>query len=167
VDSHEQPVAGLTVSQTVNGSCEAGSDSVQGSVYRCFTGNSIYDPCWAVAGATSPIVTVLCMRAPWMTSVVKIVTQGLPGLTDTSGTDLDFPWAVQLTTGQQCLAAQGAHDQFEGLTINFGCEDSDLELAGGVDRSGSRWSFQSVQQTGQGSTLGPVVIVSIAWFGGP
>jgi len=102
-----------------------------------------------------------------MTSVVKIVTQGIPDVSDAAAMDLDFPWAVELTTGQQCLADQGAHNQFNGHAIDFGCAKSDLELLDGVDRSGSLWSYQSVQQTGEGSTLGPVVFVSTAWFGGP
>ena len=167
VGSHEEPIPGLPVSQTLDGSCVSGSDSVQGPVYRCFSGNYVYDPCWAVATAKIPTATVLCMADPWQASVVKIVTQGLPGVSAASGTDLDFPWAVQLTTGQRCLAVQGAHDDYKGKAIDFGCQDSGLELLRGVDRSRALWSFQSVQQNGSVLTPGPAVYVSIAWFGGP
>ena len=167
VGSLEQPIPGLPVSQTLDGSCVSGSDSVQGPVYRCFSGNYVYDPCWAVATAKIPTATVLCMTEPWQASVVKIVTPGLPGVSAASGTDLDFPWAVQLTTGQRCLAVQGAHGDYKGKAIDFGCQNSGLELLRGVDRSRALWSYQSVQQNGSALAPGPAVYVSIAWFGGP
>ena len=167
VGSLEQPVPGLPVSRTLDGSCVSGSDSVQGPVYRCFSGNYVYDPCWAAATATIPTAAVLCMTAPWQASVVKIVTPGLPGVSAASGTDLDFPWAVQLTTGQRCLAVQGAHDHYNGKAVDFGCQGSGLGLLRGADRSRALWSYQSVQQDGSARTPGPAVYVSIAWFGGP
>ena len=117
--------------------------------------------------AKIPTATVLCMTEPWQTSVVKIVTPGLPGVSAASGTDLDFPWAVQLTTGQRCLAVQGAHSDYKGKAIDFGCQNSGLELLRGVDRSRALWSYQSVQQNGSALAPGPAVYVSIAWFGGP
>jgi hypothetical protein len=76
VNSHEQPVKGLPVTKTVFGPCGSGSDSVGGHVYRCPDAG---DPCWAVNSNVIPTDTVLCMEAPWSTSVVKDITTGLVG----------------------------------------------------------------------------------------
>jgi Protein of unknown function (DUF4232) len=110
--------------------------------------------------------------AIWPSGAVKIVASGLAAKISVGATALDYPWAVQLTTGQQCLAAQGAHDQYHGQPIDYGCSRSGsalaLELLRGVDHHGRLWSYQSVYRSnGSSCTPGPTVYVRTAWFAGP
>ena len=167
VDARGQPVPGLPVSETVEGSCEGegSSDSVQGPVYRCFSSNFVVDPCWAVATAQGSASTVLCMKTPWDTSVVKITTPGLT-LGNIGATNRDYPWGVQLSTGQRCIAFQGAHAQDDGQPVNFACPNN-VVLLGHANRSSRVWTYHSAAWAGGSYTAGPTVFVRIAWFGGP
>ncbi len=177
VNSHGQPLEDLSVSQTTTGQCGAGSDSVTGAVtvYRCFGKTYVADPCWAVASKVVPTRTVLCMAAPWSTSVIKLVTQGLPSAKP-AGTNLNFPWGIELTSGQRCLAVQGAHESFDGFVVEFNCghlsgkAQSELALLRGVDRVGAIWSYRSAEvlasKAGNTFSLGPIVHVRVAFYGG-
>jgi len=169
VDAREQPVPGLTVSQTGDGTCEGGSDSVTGAPdYRCFSGNFVYDPCWAVASSTTPTKSVLCMTDPWDSSVVKIVTTTPLTETGPAKPDYSIPWAVRLTSGQQCLGAQGAHSQYAGQPVDFYCTGSNMVLLGGIDQSAPTWTMKSLLSNGAGGfSTESTVQVSLAWYGGP
>ena len=157
---------GLPVSSQASASCESGSDSVGNvEVYRCFAGNGIYDPCWADSAGG-----VLCMESPWATSVVHLVLSGVPPGVDVTTPDLDYPWGVQLTSGAQCLAVQGAHDNFDGKVIDYGCTGgsvSGLSLLRGVSRTTPYWTYQTVVYNGSNQVTGPQVTVTTAWFAGP
>ncbi len=173
VNSHGQPVKAVSVSQSLEGSCNAGSDSVGGpvTIYRCFAKTLVADPCWAAASAVVPTKTVLCMSAPWSTGAVKIVTAGLP-VAKPAKTDLNIPWGVELTTGQRCLAAQGAHESHDGFVVDYYCGlgprkgSSDLALLRGLDRDGPLWDYRSVELRGNTFTLGQIVQVKTAFYGG-
>jgi hypothetical protein len=153
----------------LNGTCEPGSDAVSNApVYRCFAKNGIYDPCWAVASSQMPTASVACW-APWSTTVVEIAT---PGLTSSpyEATNLDYPWAVQLTSGQHCIAMQGAHGEADGQVINYGCGSTigGLQLLGTPDRSAPLWKFEGVSDNGNGGYSSPrTVNVDVAFFARP
>jgi hypothetical protein len=158
----------ISVSGTVNGRCQIGSDVVLSvSVYRCFSGNEIYDPCWAMSSGPS----VLCLPAPWSASVVEVRSGVLNSRISIAPTDLDAPWAVQLTSGERCLGLQGAHDLYSGRAIDFACTSTStsarLELLRGVNRLEPLWTYQTVVRQGSGYRLGPTVAVGTAWFAGP
>ncbi|MBO0691973.1 MAG: DUF4232 domain-containing protein, partial [Acidimicrobiaceae bacterium] len=174
VDANARPLGSITVSATVRGSCSTGSDVIGNvSVYRCFAGNGVYDPCWAFVspGSASP-PGVLCLPAPWSESAVKILAPHIAGGISVTGIDRSAPWGVELTTHQQCLAVQGAHSDFHGRFIDFTCSEGAttgpaLELLRGADQGGPTWTYRSVERTGTVVRPGPVVSVQTAWFAGP
>lgn len=174
VDGNGRELGSIKVSGTVSGSCTAGSDVIGNvSVYRCFAGNEVYDPCWAsVTPGSASAGGALCLRAPWSTSAVKVVAHGISAGIKVSPTDQNAPWGVRLVTRQRCLAEQGAHGEFRGRFIDFTCTGgpatgSSLELLGGVNRDGPTWTYRSVVRSGTTLRPGPVVDVQTAWFAGP
>lgn len=96
------------------------------------------------------------MAAPGLVSGVVI-----------GSTDLDSPWAVQLTTGQRCIAGQGSHDSYEGRVIDYSCDGpAGLALLRGIDRNGATWTATAVAGSSGGRSKS-TVSVSVAWFAGP
>lgn len=170
VNANGDQVPGLHVVRTVHGHCEPGSDSVPGLTYRCFTGNTIEDPCWVDAAVAE---SVLCMTQPWTKSLVRIdLTEALEPSEGVVPTSLSYPWGVELTTGERCLAEQGAHDEFRGRVVDYGCgrppSFTGRVLLRGMHRSQPLWSFDSAWWPG-GTSYEPRgrVKVRIAWYGGP
>ncbi|MHB1536506.1 MAG: hypothetical protein ACYC1D_18225, partial [Acidimicrobiales bacterium] len=166
VDMTGQPLPSVAITTVASGHCAAGSDVIGNvEVYRCFSGNGVYDPCWAdTAGG------VLCMAAPWSTTAVHIPAAGIPPGVDVTSTNLGSPWAVQLTSGGRCIAMQGAHSSYQGKVIDFGCSGGPtpgLALLRGVDRSAQYWTYQSVVSSGAALSAGPTESVSTAWYAGP
>ena len=160
------PNPGLAVSDLGPGSCNPGSDVITGVwVYRCFAGSLVIDPCWATTSGNGTSSSVLCMREPWSTSGEKVEASGLAAGTTRSKLNLDAPWAVQLTTGQRCLAAQGAHEEYKGVPLNFGCASSGgspaITLLGSPDRTAAYWTFRSVALSGTQMVPGPTATVGI------
>jgi hypothetical protein len=168
VDANGDQVEGLTVARTVHGECHPGSDSVPGPTYRCFFGNFIQDPCWvdvAVAGS------VLCMTQPWTNTAVRVYVNELEPSTESVPTNLSYPWGVELTTGEKCIAFQGAHDEYQGRVVDYGCDGAYLHggrvLLRGMHRSHPLWSFDSAWWTGRKYQPRHRVGVRVAWYGGP
>src|SRR4051794_5523141 len=127
VDCRNVPRSGFRVRTAAPGGCGAGSDSV-GQAYRCFTGHFVFDPCWADS-ATREMAAVVCQRAPWRTTLVRIPLRqgGLEPFLDPPEQHIPhgFPWAVRLTTGERCVAQQGAHSSFRvhgrDRVIDYAC----------------------------------------------
>jgi len=110
------------------------------------------------------------MQSPWATSVVHLAVAGVPAGVDVTSPDLDYPWGVELTSGARCVAFQGAHDNFDGKVIDFGCTGgsvSGLSLLRGVSRTTPYWTYQTVIYNGPNQLAGPQVTVATAWFAGP
>lgn len=168
VNRHGVPLPGWRVTSRVRGTCDAGSDSVPGPVYRCFAGNSVLDPCWADRVEEG---TVLCPVEPWSGELVKLTTTaGLPPSTQRVPASLGFPWAVQLSSGKRCVAVQGAHEEYDGRVVGYTCVHGlrhGLSLLRGMDRAHEPWTFDSASWTGQEYVPGPTETVMIAWYGGP
>jgi hypothetical protein len=175
VDRRGRPAASDIVTETVTGSCEEGSDVVAGPVYRCLANpgpadrhGGIADPCMAAVYDEKPTRTVLCMLDPWSRDVVKIVTRGLPKSPGPFAPGLTDPLGVRLTTGQDCLAAQGAHDEYRGRAVDYYCTGHPtLELLRGAHQSREPWTFDSVTDTPSGDHRpAPPVSVATAWYEG-
>ena len=166
VNSAGQPLAGLGVAAAVQGHCEPGSDSVPGPVYRCFSGNKVIDPCWADSALPG---SVLCMQRPWERTVLRLDTeQPLEPSSEPVPRGLGFPWGVKLANGERCVAAQGAHDQFRGRVVDYGCGTRfHLVLLRGMHKAREPWSFDSAIWTGSRYVPGPRETVRTAWYGGP
>lgn len=165
VDMVGRPLPGIkVVASSVN--CDepgGGSDSVGNvEVYRCGPG---LDPCWYDAAGG-----ILCMQTPWDTSALHPVSTNVAFGVDVAPTDLDNPWGVQLTSGQRCIGAQGAHDVFRSRVVDYDCTGGPikgLELLRGVNRSAPLWTYQTTIWNGTTEVAGPVVAVATAWFAGP
>lgn len=173
VTSAYQPVAGLQIeNRGVAEECGAGSDSV-GNAYRCFGHHRVYDPCW-YAGTDGPDPIVLCQARPWEKRAYRLrVEQGglEPFYTPPPKTGAGEPWGVELTTGERCIAAQGAHGTIGRRVIDYFCETTDGRsddrlLLRGIDRSRPRWRMTSGTydvKTGK-SKVGARVEVIRAWY---
>jgi hypothetical protein len=168
VDANGDQVEGRSVARTVHGHCELGSDAVPGPTYRCFFGNFIEDPCWADAALPG---SVLCMTQPWSTTLVRIYVDELEPTTYPVPKSLGYPWGVELTTGEKCIAFQGTHDAYRGRVVDYGCNAAYLHggrvLLRGMHRSRPLWSFDSAWWTGTKYQPRKRVHVRIAWYGGP
>jgi hypothetical protein len=177
VDAAGRLAPGYTVSATVTASpgsasasgCSSGSEALAGA-YRCFGNNNfIYDPCWAEGPAPS---SVLCPARPWSTSVVRVRLSG--PLEPPSTPEPGSPWGLRLSNGLKCVAAQGAHDSFNGKVVDYACGDlqykaGNTSVLRGIDRSQALWRVQTVLDSPAGFTYtpGPVVSVAVAWYAKP
>jgi hypothetical protein len=159
-----QPAEGYRVASTQDhANCEPGSEAI-GQAYRCFAGNTVYDPCWAQK-ATTP--TALCLPYPWSrTDVRLLVSAPLGAIPNEGGAGLGEPWGVELADGQRCVLAQGAHGEFDGHVIDYYC-NAGLSLLRGLDESGPVWHASSVTTTSGQQARGPAEAIRIAWFGRP
>jgi hypothetical protein len=157
-----RPVSGYRTTQTVaNASCEAGSEAI-GRAYRCFAGNSLYDPCWAERAAAP---TVLCLPFPWSVTDIRLeVGAPLSAIPAEPGTS--EPWGVELATGQRCVLLQGAHSLFAGRVIDYYC-NAGLSLLRGLTQTAPVWRAASVTGAAGKQALGPSEEIRIAWFGSP
>ena len=165
VDTNSDPVDGLIITRAVHGHCSPGSDSVPGPTYRCFFGNFIADPCWA---DESDVGSVLCMTQPWTKTAIRVYVPTLEPTAEAVPKSLNYPWGVELTDGEKCLAQQGAHDQFDGRVVDYGCGGPDRHvLLRGMHRTHPLWSFDSATWTGRKYLPGKREQVRIAWYGGP
>jgi hypothetical protein len=162
VDSRGEPAAGVRVTRTAgNASCEPGSEVVI-RAYRCFAGNTVYDPCWAearVAGAA-----VLCLPAPWSAGAARLSVTGR--LARVPGGGSEPPWGLQLRDGRRCIEAQGSHDLFRGRAVDYYC-GGQMVVLHGFRAAGARLLVQTAVSRGGGYRLGPVEGVTIAWYGKP
>ena len=164
VTSAGAPTGGYRVtSRAANATCSAGSESI-GQAYRCFAGNAIYDPCWA-AKATKPVV--LCVADPWLHTEAELrVSSALGPIPAGTGGDIGEPWGVELSGGQRCLLAQGAHTVFDGAVIDYYCS-SGLSLLRGLGLGSATWTARSVIDKSGKLSDGPAEKIEIAWYGSP
>ena len=166
VTANGAPAGGFRVASTAaSATCEPGSEAI-GLAYRCFAGNSIYDPCWAERAATP---TVLCLPYPWAHGAVKLLVREPLGAIPSQGRGpgLSEPWGLELASGQRCVLAQGAHSMFAGRVIDYYCS-ARLWLLRGLTESRPEWQASSVVAAKSGKLArGPVEEITIAWFGIP
>ncbi len=148
-----------TTSTAADASCEPGSEAI-GQAYRCFAGNTVYDPCWAEQAATP---TVLCLVDPWSRADARLtVSSGLAAIPNEGG--IGEPWGLQLVTGQRCLLVQGAHQVFRGRVVDYYCGPT-LSLLRGLTKTSRPWTARSVITRSGQLTSGSDLKIAIAWFG--
>jgi hypothetical protein len=145
-------------------SCEDRSDVLPGD-YRCGGALGVFDPCWADATTTLPAVS--CLFQPWSHEVYRLVLT--TPLAAPNPVGAVYVWGMQLTSGQRCLAFQGAHGSFDGEPINYYCpQDSALSLAGRPDATRAAWRIREVYTDAQGhERFGRSETIAVAWFGLP
>ena len=143
--------------------CSAGSEAI-GRAYRCFAGNGVYDPCWAEK-ASAP--TVLCVPDPWARTAAELrVSAPLSAIPPADAGGVAEPWGVQLSGGQRCVLAQGAHNAFRGQVIDYYCP-SGLSLLHGLNLKAATWTARSVLDKSGKLASGPLEKIAIAWYGSP
>jgi hypothetical protein len=175
VDATYLPLPGLRIDERgVADACLAGSDSV-GNAYRCHGGHYIFDPCWT-DNSDPANLAVLCQVRPWDRRVYRLrVGQG--GLQPFFGPPLQVgayePWGVELTTGERCVALQGAHSTVNGgkRVVDYACTKrsggrDDRLLLRGIDRSHPRWKIASATYDRRTNRfhLGPKLRIVTAWY---
>jgi hypothetical protein len=110
----------VPVGSTASGSCWESSIAVAATnAYRCFSGNSIEDPCFAL----SPTATlVACLADPWAKAIVLNLTEALPTASGPGSAQL-APWSLQLASGVRCTVTTGQVPVEAGQAYNFHCTD--------------------------------------------
>ena len=164
VTSTGAAVRGYRVTSHAAGAqCSAGSEAI-GLAYRCFAGNGVYDPCWA---QKAPAPTVLCVPDPWARTAAQLrVAAPLTAIPRADAGGVADPWGVQLSGGQRCVLAQGAHNAFRGQVIDYYCP-SGLSLLRGFDHKAATWTARSVVDKSGKLANGPLEKITIAWYGRP
>ena len=115
------------------GYCWSGSVAAPGAhAYRCFAGNTILDPCFAVPGSADPR-TVACVADPWSPATVLRLTKRLPAATPSPAAPQ--PWAIVLAGGTRCVASTGTAPAVDGINLPYGCRDH--TAAALLDRPGA------------------------------
>jgi hypothetical protein len=115
--------AGLQAAPRFGGTCSTGSFVVSNpTVFRCFAGDLIYDPCYLDAGASNPQrAVVLCITAPWAKSGVRLRLTGAPNPAFGAPAGAP-PWALRLASGRRCVFASGASAVVDGRRLNYVCD---------------------------------------------
>ncbi len=180
VTAQRRLAAGYTVDKTITGDsqafnpsgCQPGSEVV-GAAYRCFgRDNGVYDPCWPDTSKSSrtgrdlPARPVVDTRGPDHAGPTRQPADPPDG--PASSPTTDEPWGVRLTTGRECVAAQGTHDTYNGQVVDYFCGDNRTVLLRGVIRGSGRWTMASAGYHDNGSySPGPIATITTAWYGLP
>jgi hypothetical protein len=169
--ARDVPQPGYAVVRRLEGgTCEAGSEVVQGA-YRCFAGNDVVDPCWEDDTGSPTSLQVVCQAEPWKHTLTTISLDSVPPYSGPGGS---FTWGVQLATGQRCLAEQGANSMVDGYGVAYACgTDSKLvlvlPLGHRIDKATPIWRIREahLNASASGYTLAGTVGISVAWHGLP
>jgi hypothetical protein len=131
-------------SSHLEGSCWTGSlgSPSRSDAWRCRSGNSILDPCFAPDPLVFPVGHVYCFSDPWDSSPIDLETKRLP-LHKANGQDPHglpaLPWGVELEGGTRCVSLQTAlTPSFAGTQWTYTCDDGGVIL-GYVKQSRQGW----------------------------
>lgn len=131
----------LSVKAIGTGNCWDTYTTVGDIAYRCIKGHLIYLPCWR--DGPDPTEYVICSGDPWTPSVERLRSPHLlldPGVTFDDARD--YPWAIELTTGDRCLLGQGAHSVIRRgsrtLVVDYQCGRDKIVLLRNL-RRGRVW----------------------------
>lgn len=103
------------------GHCWSASIAVlSAGAYRCFAGNTILDPCFALPDAARQ-GTVACIADPWSSAIVLRLTAPLPK--DVGARSAERPWAIVLQTGVRCVASTGTVPAVDKVNLPYHCND--------------------------------------------
>ena len=87
--------------------------------WRCFVGNSLYDPCFSSQFAFGVVVCPI----PWQDKGTEIhLTKPLPKSGSRPAPSLSLqPWAVETVSGSFCTLSSGASRVVQGHRLNYFC----------------------------------------------
>jgi hypothetical protein len=114
----------VTISARRTGHCWTGSIAVDNlRVWRCVSGNAIYDPCFAPADEAHA-TEVVCDPLPWSGATLLRLTAALP-LKNADRYPAHGPservWAFELSNGARCFDATGAAQVIKGVVLMYLC----------------------------------------------
>jgi hypothetical protein len=149
--------SGIQVSSTVQGSCFTSSISVETSgVYRCMSGNNLYDPCFTGSADSGQLA---CAASPWAAVTVLDAAGSLPSGGAPEALSPARPWAVQLANGAQCIVGDGANSTVGGVTLQYYCAGT--AATGSVSETSQPWTVQYLPDSS--SSVLTSVVVTTAW----
>ena len=151
----------VRIRRTVNGSCFTGSLAInRRDAWRCMNGNLIYDPCFSSAKASGIVV---CPTIPAQNTGVEVkLTKSLPRGNTAAPSTRGTPWAVQTTTGLNCLIDTGTGNVVQGMRSNYACEKSKEWLWGSPARKSKLWTIYEAPISTRKLTHRVKLVV--AWF---
>jgi hypothetical protein len=129
----------------------------------------------AGCGGSSPPVASRssrpCQEAPWDTTVKRFtVPSGQQPFATNVPIDRNYPWGVQLTDGERCLAIQGTHDAADGSVVDYACQSTYTHvLLRPIHWNGQQATFDSAyyNATTGNYSPGPTVSIATAWYAIP
>lgn len=150
--------APLIVKKTLQGECWRQSERItREDAWRCIAEGTIYDPCFIKKHNTG--IEVRCPLSPWFSDAIEITLstqlpeQSMPAL-DMS---VNYPWAIELDTGERCLAI-GAGLVYDNMEVHYQCNSETIVL-GHLQRCKQPWTMVG-KTDGQLRT----VVITRAWF---
>jgi hypothetical protein len=146
------------VKQTLSGHCLTQSRLIlREDAWRCEAEGKIYDPCFVKAGNNR--TEALCPQSPWVGDSVQIMvpTPLNNELHQTLDMSQAYPWGIELSNGERCLAIHSVK-LYDEMLVRYRCANQNL-LVGHLQRCKNIWSM--LEKTPQG-----VVTVELtrAWF---
>jgi len=135
----------LRATPAFGGACVTGSFVVPGdTVYRCFSGDLIRDPCYLDQVQSSPDRSVVvCVDSPWAAAAVRLRVTG--GLDNASAARPGGPpWALQLASHAHCVWIEGVSGFARGRRITYRCGNGRL-LLGSPDRRRQTWQITQIK----------------------
>src|SRR5947208_6558041 len=125
-----------------------GSEVIGDFGYRCGYGNFITDPCWRDGARETSFI--VCAPDPWVRTVERVrVPQFMLRVGVTFGPAPNYPWGIELTDGDHCTEAQGAHDSVhlphgKSLAVDYYCR-SGIVLLRNLRRTRPLWRIGSAR----------------------
>lgn len=150
--------ATVIIKQKLIGECWQQSQRIKREdAWRCVAEKKVYDPCFVKPYGSQKIA--LCPQSPWEAESVEINMATSVDSSQNAALDMSeaFPWAVELTTGERCLAVN-AGEEYDGLQVHYRCNSSTI-LIGRVQRCSSLWKI--LQKNAHGVSTASV---EKAWF---
>lgn len=139
------------------GSCFSSSITIPiAGVFRCLSGNTIWDPCFAPAVETNPL-TVACFVDPWTPGTIMSLTKALP--TENLILKNGDPWALELSDSTHCVVLTGALPELGDNVLDYNCTGDKV--------ASLQTSSDGAISVLEGPAKGPLVPsgISVAWRG--
>jgi hypothetical protein len=111
----------------------------QSTAWRCYSGNHIYDPCFAAGHGAGFLACPTSF--PWVKKVVKLKLTGALPYKFGNGAGpatRGLPWAIQTVDGKSCIALTGAAPIIQSKRLNYSCAGGG-GLVGEPHRGASPW----------------------------
>jgi hypothetical protein len=136
-----------------------GADSADQNAWRCFSGNGVYDPCFAPP-QVSDVTQVACFETPLsgvdMMTLTTPLSYASTGVTGNTGS-IAPPWFMELANGDQCGLITGAVSGAGGVTLPYGCQ------SGSASTPNTTTEPWTVKYLPNGSHVISYVAVTTAW----